>query len=1072
MTFQYKQGGYIVLTWHSHQELNRLIDDQLQRSVPAAPARKRSQRKSSGIQQAVKSKPAEPVPPAEKQTEGNIVKAPESDDDDNPRRIVEDEVPESRQAELQVEVLAVDMAGEPEQVQPPALSEKGSAFFHDDPVITPKPSMYVGQAAAQDVSNSDERENNESGHEGSDVWNDDRSTIMDSDKDEGDERQPHATRSKRSSAEASLSRPNSQVLQSSQADLADEKPSSGLDLEPIKTKEVGVDVDEVAQPGTDMLASSPEPRLSLTYEHGSPLETIEEDAERQEGLISPQMISQPQEKAWPIISSVVQLFSAPSGRSASSSTPSSDLPTPVAREHPPVLLRRDLSDSRIPRPNSIADAESLRISATETVLSSHSYLNAFLDEQQPEAFHIEESRPQSPWKKESPVPLPLSIATHGNGSDSASDASSPVRILPPEENTGYRSPREAYIAGERLSPLPGAKAWTDSSEHAGSIANRSVAGDATTDSDSLPFFTPLQSAGILSSQSADGRPSSQSNYGSDGNGDEEAENITTVHGQDELFDIDNQPEYFDDGDDNIDSGSETDSVEDIALYQDTSLSPIDEEDEEDHELPTSPSQQADVPLTASNLAAAVREDAKLEPLSVQPIITSFGEAKEEDISPLALRMQTPTTTTITTVTSPLFRGLAASRHNTDRPRTPPASGGPLSMHPISSQLYVTHHAREVEVDVESVASSSSIAEGEQNRDNLQSGAEDEGDKITREGRINDNGHKSEPSLSPVDADFDTAAFLPRDVTDIPWHAREGAFTGSTPQSLHSASTIESASPSSPASPQSHRLSSTAGDPAIRSSSWSSPTTTTTTMSRSRTNSGNLLAAVEEGDGGMGGGKGVQAPSVDYYDPFVSAPMPASFSTGPNSKTRPFNIPPLQIQALASNRPTSARSLSGSGLAAAATSALGGVVGTVNGANAGGAGSIFQKMRSIFEQPGASYSDPNLTAGSSSTRSIFYPVGRDGAGSVYSYQRAAMSSPSPRGGPKGLGSGMMMNGQRRGSTVGMAGELTDDDDEESEVESNGGLTAERVALLGSVHRNASIHHQRHTPIQTAVGAAHN
>lgn len=257
-------------------------------------------------------------------------------------------------------------------------------------------------------------------------------------------------------------------------------------------------------------------------------------------------------------------------------------------------------------------------------------------------------------------------------------------------------------------------------------------GGSTTDTDSQVFVTPLASAGFRSPPSFEQPKTLGDGLNNDGDGNHyqgddhdyasqvtnpyqlREEQATTVHGQDNLFDYDD--------DQSIDARSH---------------SPFSEHDVE---------------------SAAPREPVLGEAAEIMPhdkdstvlLSTTGADATKADWtsetsdspSTLETPSQTQTDTANTTPLSPPLgsplshKGLSASRHNPERPETPPQQ---------RHHFYATP-----ETDIQ-----------------------------------------------------------PRDVTDIPWHSRNT----STPQSLHSQSTLESSPFSSPVQHHSHH------DPVIR-HSWS------------------------------------------------------------------------------------------------------------------------------------------------------------------------------------------------------------------------------------------------------------
>jgi hypothetical protein len=156
-----------------------------------------------------------------------------------------------------------------------------------------------------------------------------------------------------------------------------------------------------------------------------------------------------------------------------------------------------------------------------------------------------------------------------------------------------------------------------------------------------------------------------------------------------------------------------------------------------------------------------------------------------------------------------------------------------------------------------------------------------------------------PPNRPLDHGFGFEGFAPRDVTNLPWHERTDSF----PRSLHSQSDLSS-SPSSPVLQTPQQPAGHHHDPAIRDSWYGS---TPGTPGRRRTNS-------TLGDRFVAG---------DEYDPFKPN------SVAPTKVTRSHHQGLILASGGASSPSSSHRdSIS-------------------NGSPAGG---LFQKMRSIFENP--------------------------------------------------------------------------------------------------------------------------
>jgi len=287
-----------------------------------------------------------------------------------------------------------------------------------------------------------------------------------------------------------------------------------------------------------------------------------------------------------------------------------------------------------------------------------------------------------------------------------------------------------------------------------SVPGQQNQGYASTDTDSQVFVTPLTSAGFRSpcvpmeqrtlayelDHADDSDDSDYEDHADHHRGPEhyrlEEEQTMTVHGGDNLFDYsDNSVRSSGGG-----SGSSHRGEEDARSHANDLENPRPPSIEGDpaavHALPIEKPALANVADNKNRWADDVESDIEEESnppttLATPPTHAAQTPATDIDITPFEMAKATSPSAN---------RGLAASRHNPQRPQTP-----------------AEEHAEEV---------------------------------------------------------FDAENFMPRDITNVSWHER----SDSDPQSLHSQSTIDS-SPSSPEQIHSHDT----RDPAIR-YSWQTGST--------------------------------------------------------------------------------------------------------------------------------------------------------------------------------------------------------------------------------------------------------
>jgi hypothetical protein len=408
---------------------------------------------------------------------------------------------------------------------------------------------------------------------------------------------------------------------------------------------------------------------------------------------------------------------------------------------------------------------------------------------------------------------------------------------------------------------------TDGHQYLHSTSDYLLAGDSTTDSESLAFVTPMQSAGFASPPPYNDRDRDdvsshyaedddhniwkeerQLSHTSDGQHSPQAENATTVHGQDDLFEDD-----YDSEEEPEASGS-TIMVSHERLIETPETEPSVKEQIIEHIIEHGQDRAGNAPKTAVLTPGETCPTQANEPGieshggSGEPIAYGLATSTEEtaysshstpqmvsqtggssDVSPLSLRYQAPLTPS---------RGLAHSRWNPNRPETTP----PM----------------------------------------------------------------------PEDEPFSADAFMPRDVTNIPWHERND----SIPLSLHSQSTLSS----SPSSPIHSSLPIDSHEPVIR-DSWHAPIGT---PSRPRNNSNLTDRAMS-----------------DDYDPFRFDAGPKAIHN-PNGMTISIGSPGQSHRNSVSNTSP---------------------------------GSLFQKMRSIFENPPPSESTNTSPVRSRPVSGIFVPVRR-------------------------------------------------------------------------------------------------
>ena len=185
--------------------------------------------------------------------------------------------------------------------------------------------------------------------------------------------------------------------------------------------------------------------------------------------------------------------------------------------------------------------------------------------------------------------------------------------------------------------------------------NLAVAGEVTTDTESQAFVTPMQSAGIHTPSQFQEHPD---NFHSPDEYPYAAEVAATVHGQDELFDSD---------DDESEYQSQTGYEEDENRHA-TQLSLPPQSSNYD-----AYSTEPTVTPTAAVLDAELQSYEEMRPVEYTPEnSTSMDSLVEDnsDISPMSLREAAPAP-----ASSSLSRGLAFSRHNPERPVTPPGQMG-------------------------------------------------------------------------------------------------------------------------------------------------------------------------------------------------------------------------------------------------------------------------------------------------------------------------------------------------------------------------------------------------------------
>jgi len=198
----------------------------------------------------------------------------------------------------------------------------------------------------------------------------------------------------------------------------------------------------------------------------------------------------------------------------------------------------------------------------------------------------------------------------------------------------------------------------------------------TTDTESQSFFTPMQSAGVYS-------PPQYRSYLGEGVHDEQqeqgplpsplaGENVTTVHGQDDLFDTDGED------DSEHDTSMEDSAVTMVeynapqSVYNLKEHAVVHESEGYVHEPQTativhSPLEPSQMPRSPNLTLDTTSQAETASPEDFTPQATKFKLEDNSDVSPLSLRQPPPP------VPPPRRRGgLMNSIHNPDRPKTPPS----------------------------------------------------------------------------------------------------------------------------------------------------------------------------------------------------------------------------------------------------------------------------------------------------------------------------------------------------------------------------------------------------------------
>ena len=251
------------------------------------------------------------------------------------------------------------------------------------------------------------------------------------------------------------------------------------------------------------------------------------------------------------------------------------------------------------------------------------------------------SLPWSPFNSRAPLSpeAPQTTADQSSHSYGVSDAESTqgrdaTHLSDRHATFGFgKNPESPYEGAYQVPDIPSSQAL-----HPDTL---SVA-DPTTDTESQNFVTPLQSAGLETPPLfQDHQATAGGSHSTSRNNSPQGETATTVHGQDELFDSDSTSEY-----------------------------------EPDPRIDENGDPRANLGMPPQHHALAHTEDAVESPTTaiLQPEAEMLDENTSEmlsgleengDVSPLSLRDAVPPPK------NPR-RGLASSRHNPDRPVTPPS----------------------------------------------------------------------------------------------------------------------------------------------------------------------------------------------------------------------------------------------------------------------------------------------------------------------------------------------------------------------------------------------------------------
>lgn len=286
---------------------------------------------------------------------------------------------------------------------------------------------------------------------------------------------------------------------------------------------------------------------------------------------------------------------------------------------------------------------------------------------------------------------------------------------------------------------------------------------------------------------------------------------------------------------------------------------------------------------------------ELRPSSARRTPNLYPATTEDtpDVSPFALR-QTPMAGTDAGSMDP--RGISSSRWNPERPQTPtyatrqPAS--PMPRTPVSNNPFRTES------------------------------------------------HVPQTPDQSAEPDVDPSMFMPRDVTNVPWHAR----ADSVPMSLHSQTTLSSG----PSSPIHSSLAVDRNEPVIR-DSWPTPAPGYQQYLSSWT------SGRPRGDSSLssnGGGA--------EYDPFKPQDAGANANGGGNGNataTTPANKGSLY-------NPFAQRARAESAVSATPSS---------SNSSPGRGSMLFQKMRSVFENPAAGGS-PEQPPAPKRVSGVFHGIG--------------------------------------------------------------------------------------------------